>query len=213
METTIGADAVKLAGLQVDLLQKIRNGQITLDHMEWFNSLTKVRRDQLVLSGEVNPDFKIWKKLKLGTGLKNPGDFRKAINGEEMNISDRVSDILGKPALKVANEETEIDLVLVTVVRLGFKDGATRENIYKRAKEFDLELCPAEVGPQLRLQYKDQPNGEWILVGMEPIIGSDGGLWVFDVEHVDDGLWLSSFCGDPDSFWDGSFRLVFARRK
>lgn len=45
--TTIGADAAKLAGLQVDLLQKMRQGQITLDHLEWFIKLSKVQRDML----------------------------------------------------------------------------------------------------------------------------------------------------------------------
>lgn len=43
--TTIGADAAKLAGLQIDTLQKVRAGQITLDHWEWFNGLTKDERD------------------------------------------------------------------------------------------------------------------------------------------------------------------------
>ncbi|HBB65121.1 MAG TPA: hypothetical protein DCZ84_00545 [Candidatus Vogelbacteria bacterium] len=37
----IGADVVnKLAGLQIDLLQKIRQGHITNEHLEWFNGLT-----------------------------------------------------------------------------------------------------------------------------------------------------------------------------
>ncbi len=47
MEKNIGADAVKLAGLQIDTLQKIRNGQITFEHLEWFNKLNKAERDKL----------------------------------------------------------------------------------------------------------------------------------------------------------------------
>ena len=47
MEKNIGADAAKLAGLQIDTLQKIRNGQITLEHLEWFNKLKKVERNTL----------------------------------------------------------------------------------------------------------------------------------------------------------------------
>lgn len=43
----IGADAAKLADLQIDTLQKMRNGQITLEHLEWFNKLNKVERDRL----------------------------------------------------------------------------------------------------------------------------------------------------------------------
>lgn len=45
MDTSIGADAAKLAGLQIDLLQKLRQGQMTLGHLEWFNGLTRKERD------------------------------------------------------------------------------------------------------------------------------------------------------------------------
>jgi len=46
MDTIIGADAAKLADLQIDLLQKIRNGQVTLDQLEWFNKLTREERER-----------------------------------------------------------------------------------------------------------------------------------------------------------------------
>ena len=45
MSNIIGADAAKLAGLQIDLLQKVRSGQVTLAQLEWFNNLTKEARD------------------------------------------------------------------------------------------------------------------------------------------------------------------------
>jgi hypothetical protein len=53
MDTIIGADAAKLAGLQIDLLHKIRKGQVTLDHLEWFDKLTKGERDQLCKSANI----------------------------------------------------------------------------------------------------------------------------------------------------------------
>ena len=40
----IGADAAKLAGLQVDLLTKVRKGSITLEELEMFNNLTPKAR-------------------------------------------------------------------------------------------------------------------------------------------------------------------------
>lgn len=102
-----------------------------------------------------------------------------------------------------------MDLVMVTVAELGFKKGARRDQIYERAKELELELCPPEVGPQLRLQYRDQPNGEWVLIGMEPIADSGGDLDVFSVERDDSELWLDSDWGYPDDFWDADDRWVF----
>jgi hypothetical protein len=107
----------------------------------------------------------------------------------------------------------ELDLVVVSVAELGFPDGATLKDIYAKAKTFDLELCPCEVGPQLRLQYMDQPNGEWLLVAMEPITDSDGDPRVFDVGRGGRGRWLRARYGYPGIVWSGSSRWVFVRRK
>jgi len=155
------------------------------------------------------PEFPIWKTIKLGTGLKVAEDFRHALSDGGFRLSDWANGILGKPAFTAAAEETEVDLIKVTVAELGFKKGARRDQIYERAKELGLELCSPEVGPQLRLQYHDQPNGEWILVAMEPIIGSDGGPDVFYVERLDSGLWLDSNWSNPDDFWNADNQWVF----
>lgn len=45
MNKIIDAEAAKLAGLQIDLLQKVRNGQITLDQLGRFNNLSSVDRE------------------------------------------------------------------------------------------------------------------------------------------------------------------------
>lgn len=45
MSNIIDVEAAKLAGLQIDLLQKMRQGQITLDHLKWFTGLSKERRN------------------------------------------------------------------------------------------------------------------------------------------------------------------------
>jgi len=160
---------------------------------------------------ETERQLKVWKTIKLGTGLKTADDFRRALKDDGFNISDWASDILGKPAFKAADEDTEVDLVKVTVAELGFKNGARHNQIYERAKELGLGLCPPEVGPQLRLQYQDQPNGEWILVAMEPIVASDGSPCVFGVGRGGSGLWLDSDWGNPDGFWYPDDRWVFCR--
>lgn len=156
--------------------------------------------------------FPTFKTIKLGTGLKTADQFRTALKEGGCRLSDWASDILGKPAFAASQEETEVDLVVVSVAELGFPNGATRADIYQKAQELGLELCPPEVGPQLRLQYKDQPKSEWFLIAMEPISASDGDLDVFNVEHDVSGLWLSCHHGLPDDFWDGN-RWVFVRRK
>ena len=195
---------------------QMKYNELNLGQIEAIiNKLGGIDGVQRFLSGEMvvsaaTKVWKIWKTIKLGTGPKNADDFRKAIKQSGMYIGDWGNDILGKPAFTAATEETEVDLVLVTVTDLGFKEGAKRSDIYNRAIELGLQLCPNEVGPQLRLQYKDQPKGEWLLVGMEPITDSDGDLEVFRVGRSDDGeLCLGGSSGDPDDFWYGGYRFVF----
>ncbi len=61
---TIGADAAKLAGLQIDLLQKLRQQQVTPAHLEWFNNLSREQRDRL-LAEHFDPRYFLISEFKL----------------------------------------------------------------------------------------------------------------------------------------------------
>lgn len=195
------ADAViSLGGQDDDLREIIRNSELT----KAIAKLIMEARQKVVA---------VWKKIKLGTGLKTAENFRDALKQNGIKIGDWASDILGKPAFKVSDTEQEVKLVIKSVAELGFAQGATYTDIKAKAKEIGLDLCPAEVGPQLRLQYLDQPKGEWLIIAMEPIAASDGNLRLFNVvAHGDDGLWLHSNYGNPDDFWHADPRFVFCRK-
>ena len=177
----------------------------------WIDHPRELQEALSVLNRMPDLGLRTWKTIKLGTGLNNADDFCRAIKDCRMRISDWANDIIGTPGFVVAAGGVEVDLVKVTVGELGFKDGARRDQIYARAKELGLELCPPEVGPQLRLQYKDQPNGEWIIIGMKPIRHSDGNLSVFNVEHNDRGQWLDGNGGSPDYISSAGNRWLFVR--
>ena len=123
-----------------------------------------------------------------------PTTSASALTSAGFRIGTWADDILGKPAFTAAAAESTLDLVVASVAELGFRerrhDSPTSTS---RAKSFGLELCPAEVGPQLRLQYADQPYGEWLRIAMEPISDSDGNPFIFDVgrdgrgRRLDDG--------------------------
>lgn len=48
MSKVIDADAAKLAGLQIDLLQKMKQGNVTVEHLGWFLNLNRAQRDELI---------------------------------------------------------------------------------------------------------------------------------------------------------------------
>src|SRR5262249_60691945 len=80
--------------------------------------------------------------------------------------------------------EAKLDLVVLTAADLGFQEGYTSlAEIYRRAIELGLNLCPAEEGPQLRLQYGDQPVGEFLHIAMDPIATYHGDLVNLTVGH------------------------------
>lgn len=167
-------------------------------------------RDEEVVD---EPDFTISNTIKLGTGLKTVADFRAALRQCECSIGGWGNDILYQRAFtnSVSDTEIEVSLLKVTVAALGFVHGATRERIYDRAFTFGWELCSAEVGPQLRLQYSDQPTNEWLRIAMEPI-DSYGTPSVFTVEHDGAKCLLGGCCGRPGSFWRAEDSWVFQRR-
>ncbi len=154
--------------------------------------------------------FTFLTSVKFGT-KKSANDYRKAIKAAGNRISDWASDILGK--MPISDTEIELDLVTATVRELGFEDGATFNEICERGMELGMELCPAEVGPALRLQYQDQPKDEWLIIAMEAITDSDGGPHVFSVHRDRGGRWLYSRWSRPGHHWPPGSRFVFVRRK
>jgi hypothetical protein len=149
-------------------------------------------------------------RLKLGC-YENSQALRKALQVSGCRIGKWGNDILDQ--VTVSPTETTVDLVVVTVADLYFKEGASRMAIYERAVALGLELCPSEVGPQLRLQYPDQPQDEWLRIAMEPILDAEGYRGIFRVGREHDELWLDGNFGNPHNFWHSFFSWVFLCRK
>ncbi|HCR41789.1 TPA: hypothetical protein DIV45_00210 [Patescibacteria group bacterium] len=188
--------------------------QLALAHPECRRRIWAILdqlRDEQILRSPLM-ERPIWKPIKLGTGLKNRNDFVNAIEKAGGRVRDWAKDLLGRPGFTVSSELTEVNLVIVTGSDLGFTKAMPRKDIYEKALSLGYKLCPPEVGPQLRLQYMDQPKGEWLLVAMEPIVDSRDGPCLFDVEHDDDGLWLICYCDCPDDVWVAGGRWVFVRK-
>jgi len=69
----------------------------------------------------------------------------------------------------VALKDGRTELALLSTADLGVESESSLADLHKRAKQVGLELCPAEVAPQLRLDYRNQPLGEALNISMEPV--------------------------------------------
>jgi hypothetical protein len=123
------------------------------------------------------------------------------------------SEIIGRPAFTLSKTRTDVDLVVLSVVELGLGEETdpSLKDIYARAESLGFALCPAEVGPQLRLQYLDQPTGELLHVAMQPIAQYDGQLIGLEVANGGAGLLLVGGDARADIAVPSSGRFVFVR--
>jgi hypothetical protein len=161
------------------------------------------------------------------TSRPKPGDSQ-ATNDQSQLPHEAAGVVADEPLMSAFRRMSgTVKLTRVTVTELGCAEGATTRQILGaednvdsdrhlapftagRGCELGLELCSAEVGPYLRLEYKDQPVGERLFVAMKPIHSSDGEPRIFVVEHNDQGMSLDAARARPDDIWQPSDIFVFS---
>lgn len=150
------------------------------------------------------------KKDSLEIGGQTEPELEHALTAEEVKISDWARDeMMRNPQFKILPERREIQTVRLKVRDLGFPSGATTEQIFAKAVELGLELCPAEVGPYQRLKDKDQPIDTAYWIAMEPIIDRNGRPNVFSVDRYGSERWLLRSWTTPDDRWGPDDELMF----
>src|SRR5262245_8442749 len=167
----------------------------------------------------------IWKTITVG-GSKGVNAIRQAMDSAPcpIFIGDEADEILGRPAFPFNKTPFELDLVVLSVFDLGFGDPISRNDIelgasveaslrdiYARAPSLGLSLCPAEVGPALRLNYLDHPLGEYLHLAMQPVARDSGELIDFRIGNGGAGLMLVGGNGHSDVKFPGATRFVFVR--
>ena len=155
------------------------------------------------------PDKKIFTyKLETNPQIDSPEKAEEELKARGIYITDWGHDILQKT--EWSGEGKTYNLVQFTVGQLGFPQGATTDQIYAKAKELGLDLCPAEVGPHLRLSY---PGGDWKIIAMEQVTDRYGYPYVFFLYRDGDELVLDGYYAEPSDMWGDDGHFVFLARK
>ena len=158
---------------------------------------------------EDRPKFKIWMKLRLGT-FKNAREILTCIKRSSgLQVTDWAA--ASMIHMTISSTESEIKIVKISAQDLGFKKAVSRAAIYDCARGHGLHLVPAEVGPQLRIVYRDQPLGEWLLMGMEPIKSGVGSSDIFVLASNLGALNIGTAFSSSEHKWPPSTRWVFAQ--
>lgn len=164
------------------------------------------------------PEGKI-RRMEAVIGGKTKEEIKKELKKKNIQVSSYAESMMdakdkdGKDLFIVQENSERLELVRLTIKDLGFPKGATTQEIFDKATALGLDLCPAEVGPQLRLQYKDQPLGERLYIAMKQILDRDGNSYVFKLERYEDGLWLHVNWAPSGYRWYPDYEFVFSLRK
>jgi len=151
-------------------------------------------------------DLPIWRTVALGA---QPGviRLREALQTPPFFLGDAASEIVGG---SLGGAREVVGLVVLSVSELGFdENGARLADIYARARQLGFRLCPPEVGPALRLTYRDQPVGEFLRIAMKPITARSGEPLDFTVANGGAGLALMGGDAAPDLVVSWATRFVF----
>ena len=176
-----------------------------LEHFQKLYSIYFARNDE---DPKDEKGFAADFTITLGTH-RSGADLLDTLIEEKCRVSLWSTQALENPDFPVVAEEITVNIVVVSMLEMGFAEGerATLDTIYDRAKQMGLETCPVETAAQLRLQFLNQPD--WtteerlgvFFVGSEPFVLTREGLpKIFSVlrddryPHLETGigLWLIS---------------------
>jgi hypothetical protein len=143
--------------------------------------------------------------------------------GMDLNEAGRV--LFANNGFTTSEVPSSVETVEITVLNLGYAQGATIADISKRAISLGLSLCPLELGPHFRLQYLDQPEGQnghpvtqhkapfGSLTIVSPQISDDDDTPKgFYLRRINDVLWLRGYRSDSNHIWSPEDHLVFSVR-
>ena len=153
--------------------------------------------------------FQIWRRTTLGS-YKGVDAYRDALDAAKIKIGVAADEILGRPAFPYVSGKMDAELTVVSAAELGVESESALADVYNRARQLGLVLCPAEVGPQLRLDYRDQPLGESLIVAMEPVNTYSGEPTILSLVNWGTGLALLGGSGQSDFMVHGYLRFVVA---
>lgn len=184
-------------------------------------SARDVLKNRLTLNTAVSADTRpmvvksafavpVWRRITTGT-FANSFALLSALDAAGCVIGNSAEEILARPAFTVGTSKTTVELFAVSAAELGFQAATVPlGDIYARARQLGFGLAAAEVAPQLRLQYFDQPMGE-LLIAMEPIKTWSGEPFILVLANGGAGLVLIGRDGSADAEIPVASRFLFVR--
>ncbi|MDP2695732.1 MAG: hypothetical protein Q8O87_00585 [bacterium] len=158
--------------------------------------------------------------IRFGTGLKSASEFIDALNQGGCRVDITSETLLDSPDFRIAlaKKLSQVRIAIVSVGDLGF-GSATLSLICARAKMFDLELCPAEIAPQVCLQYGSlrYPGDVGVpsfYIAMKSLYDDSCFPWIFHItKYRGSPISLCAEGSDASRIWQGEYLFAFVKLK
>ena len=152
------------------------------------------------------------KEIEIPNESKTADEHEQELEKDGHKVNDYAKEILSKANLTEGAGQT-IKLIIPSNKSLGFPNGATREESKQRAIELGIanRTLPAIAGLELRKQYKNQPESEYILIDMDSITDLGVDPSVFRVVRSGSGLWLDASIGRSGYRHRAGLRWAFSQ--
>jgi hypothetical protein len=157
-------------------------------------------------------------------GLTKP-ELIQALRQNAVFLNEYAEKLFASELFTTSERRQSLTTIELTVGELGFLQGAAIAEIHRRAGALGLGLCPLELGPWMRLQYRDQPEGYWekpvvrnqappgsITIASAPLTTDDDFPKGFYLRRIEGALWLRGYCCDNLQVWNADDHFVFVKR-
>jgi hypothetical protein len=134
-------------------------------------------------------------------GGKTKEQLQQEMLAHSKTIGSDVKDMMQSPDFTTQADAEVGNFILLRVRDLGFAKRPTTDQLYQRAHELGLDLCPAETGPNFPLQYAGELRNKWVHIAMKPIAYRDSNSAIFRVNHEEEGLWMLEDQVESEQTW------------
>ncbi|WP_052400718.1 hypothetical protein [Oceanobacillus jeddahense] len=149
----------------------------------------------------------------------------KKMNENNIFMNRLAEELMASEYFEVSEERYRMKVVELAVKDLGFIDGAVTAQLYSKAAQSDLEICPLELAPYLRLAYLNQTEGDegnqlqnrapyGSITIASKIFSEDVNVPKgFYLRRIQGELWLRGYIADEEHIWSPDDRFIFCIAK
>jgi hypothetical protein len=180
--------------------------------------LSQSERSPECMSGTVVP-----KEVRVGGVDKR--ELVRGLREHDVRLNEAAEALFEDRRFVPLGRRAVVEIAFVSVGDLGLPDGATYEQLVRRALKSGLVESPLELGAELRMRFRNQPEGSAgfparehraphgsVTVASSPLDGSDETPKGFYLRRIEGVLWLRGYRSWPGHIWASEDVFVFSRR-